>query len=225
LNFSIPFNTTTNISKILTTLSKGGGGAANNIGPQYYDGGMFANDGEYYTYGGLLLETTAFQLPDSQSVEGYEAFWYGAPGKKFTPGFVNGVLPPGVTRYVTAGAAVSVPSENKGFYFSGLRSASGGPIFQTTGNDSVTAEVVSSTLISVDLSQELNETWSNQTLPSSVPGRANPELVWIPVSQQGVLIAIGGSIDPEFAFANQSLDATQMAQDVSSIMGMACFVS
>lgn len=214
LNFSIPFNITSNMSQIFTTISKSSGGAVNNLGPQYYDGAMFANDGEFYTYGGLVSQTDSFQAPDSQAVEGYEAYWYGAADKKFTPGFINGVLPQNVTRYVTAGGAVSVPSENKGFYFSGLRSASSGAIFYTSGNKSLNADVVSDTLISVDLSTQRSEKWANQTLPSSVPGRANPEIVWIPVSQQGVLIAIGGSVDPEFAYTTQSLNATQMAHDV-----------
>jgi hypothetical protein len=218
LNFSIPFNTSSNMSQIFKTISKApNSGAANNFAPQYYDGAMFANDDEYYTYGGLVALTDAFSPPDSQSVEGYEAYWYGAPGKAFISGFIAGTLPSGVTRYVTAGGAVSVPSENKGFYFGGLRSASSGAIFYTSGNESVNADVVSNTLISVDMTVQQNEKWANQTLPTSVPGRASPEIVWVPVSTQGVLIAIGGSVDPEFAYASQSLNDSQAAQDVSLI--------
>lgn len=218
LNFSIPFNTSSNMSDIFTRISKApNSGAANNFGLQYYDGAMFANDDEYFTYGGLLLYTDAFSLPDSQSIEGYEAFWYGAAGKQFTPGFIDGTLPPGVTRYVTAGGGVSVPSENAGFYFSGLRSASSGAVFYPSGNKSLNADVVSNTLISVNMTVQRSETWANQTLPTNVPGRANPELVWIPVSRQGVLIAIGGSVDPEFAYVNQSLSNSQETHDVSLI--------
>lgn len=176
---------------------------------------MFANDDEYYTYGGLVAVTDAYSPPESQYAEVYEAYWYGAPGKSFTPGFVYEPLPQGVTRYVTAGGAVSVPSENKGYYFSGLRSASSGPIFYPAGNESINADVVSNTLISVDMTTQRKEVWSNETLPSSVPGRANPEIVWVPVSKQGVLIAIGGSVDPEFAYGSQSLNDSQMAHDVS----------
>jgi hypothetical protein len=218
LNFSIPFNTTSNMSQIFSTISKApNGGAANNFGPEYYDGAMFANDGEYYTYGGLVLNISGLSPPDSQSVEGYEAYWYGAAGKQFTPGFIAGTLPSGVTRYVTAGGAVSVPSENKGFYFSGLRSASSGAIFYTADNESVNADVVSNTLISIDMSTERSEKWTNQTLPTSVPGRANPEIVWVPVSKQGVLIAIGGSVDPVFAYETLLLNDSQKAHDVSLI--------
>jgi hypothetical protein len=206
------------MSQIFKTISKApNGGAANNFGPQYYDGAMFANDDEYYTYGGLVSLTDAFPPPDSQSVEGYEAYWYGAPGKQFTPGFIAGTLPSGVTRYVTAGGAVSVPSENKGFYFSGLRSASSGAIFYTSSNESLNADVVSNTLISVNMTTQRSEKWANQTLPTNVPGRANPEIVWVPVSKQGVLIAMGGSVDPEFAYASQSLNDSQAADDVSLV--------
>jgi hypothetical protein len=178
---------------------------------------MFANDDEYITYGGLLANTGAYSLPDSQTIEGYEAFWYGPAGKSFIPGFIGKTLPSGVTRYVTAGGGVSVPSENAGFYFSGLRSASSGAIYYPSGNESTNADVVSNTLISVNMTIQRGETWANQTLPTSVPGRANPEIVWIPVSKQGVLIAIGGSVDPEFAYASQSLNDSQMAHDVSLI--------
>jgi hypothetical protein len=206
------------MSEIFTTISKApNDGAANNFAQQYYDGAMFANDDEYVTYGGLVLETEAFPPPDPQSVEKYEAFWYGAPDKQFTPGFIYGTLPSGVTLYVTDGGGVSVPSENAGFYFSGLRSASSGAIYYQSSNESVTADVVSNTLISVNMTIQRNETWANQTLPISVPGRANPEIVWIPVSKQGVLIAIGGSVDPEFAYFNQSLDTSQETHDVSLI--------
>jgi hypothetical protein len=216
LNFSTPFNTTSNISSIFTRVSKApNGGAANNFGPNYYDGAMFANDGEFFTYGGLLTETDGFTPPDSQSVLGYQAYWYGAADKKFTPGFVAGTLPQGVTRFVTAGAAVSVPSENMGFYFSGLTSASKGQIFYLSGDNTTNADVISNTLISVNMSTQTKENWSNQTLPTTVPGRASPEIVWVPVSTQGVLIAIGGAIDPQFATVDQSLNDTQAAQDVS----------
>ena len=67
------------------------------------------------------------------------------------------------------------------------------------------------------MTTQRSEKWVNQTLPTSVPGRANPEIVWIPVSKQGVLIAMGGSVDPEFAYDNQSLSDSQEAQDVSQI--------
>lgn len=216
LNFSSPFSTTQNLSDIFTTLSKAaGGGASNNIGPQYYDGAMFANDYEWYTYGGQLRTTDAFKAPAGNAVAAYQVYPSGPP-KDFNKGYILDTLPDGVTRYVTDGAAVSVPSENLGFYFGGLRSATYGPIFYLPGprNQSVNPDQLSTTLIEVDLAKQGGETWNNSTLPTTVPGRANPEIVWIPVSEQGILVAIGGVIFPSYANVNQTNNASATAQSV-----------
>ena len=100
--------------------------------------------------------------------------------------FIQYSVSDGLTRYLTDGGAVSAPSENLGFYFSGLREQNWGVI--TAENANVTAN----TLITVNMTTMSNQTWSNNTLPDNIPGRINAELVWIPVSQSGVLIAIGG---------------------------------
>jgi hypothetical protein len=204
---------TQNMSQVFTTIS--GGGAANNLHRLYYDGTMFANDGEYYTYGGLVSQTDSYQPPTATEVQGYEAYWYGPPKDSFTKGFIDGILPDGVTRYVAYGAGVNVPSENKSFYFSGLRSPSSGPIFYMSPNESIAANTISNTLISVDLSVQRREKWANQSLPSTVPGRAGAELVWVPVGKNGTLIAIGGALYPVYANVNQSLNDSQLATDVS----------
>jgi hypothetical protein len=212
----MPFNTTQNMSQVLTTISAApAGGAANNYHQLYYDGTMFANDGEYYTYGGLVSQTSAYSPPAANDVQGYEAYWYGPPRSSFTRGFIDNSLPDGITRYVAYGAGVNVPSENKGFYFSGLRSPSSGPIFYTSTNDSINANTVSDTLISVDLSVQMSEKWANQSLPTEAPGRASAELAWVPVGKNGVLIAIGGVVYPVYANVTQSLTDTQSATNVS----------
>ncbi|TAQ85813.1 hypothetical protein B7494_g5867 [Chlorociboria aeruginascens] len=198
LNFNTSFASSDNFSTIFTTISRG----ANNIGPQYYDGGMFANDYEWITYGGLLAYSLAAspQLATAFS----EYFVYPTIQTSFTPGFQIGTLPDGVTRYVTDGAAVSVPSENLGFYFSGLRANSSGPIYFPSDNETVNADQLSDTLIKVDMGVEYQEKWSNITLPPTVPGRANAEVVWVPVSEQGILVAIGGVVKPAYDNANQT---------------------
>ncbi|RDW72938.1 hypothetical protein BP6252_06845 [Coleophoma cylindrospora] len=212
LNFSTPFNTSSNMSQILKTISKApNGAAANNIGPQFYDGAMLANDNEFFTYGGLLSLTDAYAPTAANEVLGYQEYASGPP-KQFFSGFINDDLPAGMTRFITGGAAVSVPSENKGFYFGGLRSAGYGPIYYTSANETLNADVLSNTLVSVDLSTQGREVWTNQTLPSTVPGRANAELVFVPVSTSGVLIAIGGVINPVGATIVQGLNSTQQTQ-------------
>ena len=194
-----------------------GGGNANNIGPLYYDGAMFANDHEWITYGGLVKNTAAYKPQPSDTVAAYQESQYGPVRSQFQSGYALQNLPTDMTRYVTNGAAVSVPSENLGFYFSGLRSASKGPIFYQPGsrNESVRASTESDTLIGVNMAVQGQETWSNDTLPTTVPARANAELVWVPVSTRGILIAIGGVIKPSFALASNKNNAADTDESVS----------
>ncbi|RDW91032.1 hypothetical protein BP5796_02197 [Coleophoma crateriformis] len=217
LNFSTPFVTSQNISLAFSTLSKASnGGAANNIGPQYIDGAMFANDYEWWTYGGLLQLTDAYDAPASDSVAAYQV--YSSPNaKQFQQGFVLKRLPSGISRYITDGASVSVPSENLGFYFSGLQAENFGPIYYLPGtqNGSENADIESETLIQLNMTSQQQEVWSNFTLPSSVPPRANAEIVWVPVSEQGILVAIGGVINPSYANINQTDNAANAAASVS----------
>ncbi|RDW58120.1 kelch repeat protein [Coleophoma cylindrospora] len=213
LNFSTQYDTSQNISLAFSTLSKASnGGAANNIGPQYIDGAMFANDYEWWTYGGLLQLTDAYDAPASDSVAAYQV--YSSPNaKQFQQGFVLKRLPSGISRYITDGASVSVPSENLGFYFSGLQAENFGPIYYLPGtqNSSENADVESETLIQLNMTSQQQEVWSNFTLPSSVPPRANAEIVWVPVSEQGILVAVGGVINPSYANINQTNNAANAA--------------
>jgi hypothetical protein len=171
---------------------------------------MFANDYQWFTYGGQLGLTDAFDAPDEDSIAKYMKYQSGPP-RQFESGWQLDKLPEGITRYVTNGAAVSVPSENLGFYFGGLRSSKWGPIYYTPGN----ASQQSLTMIEVDMTTQLQETWKNYTLPSSVPGRANAELIWVPVSEKGILVAVGGVIFPAYATAGQRNNASATAESVS----------
>ncbi|KAM7203519.1 hypothetical protein V8F33_002139 [Rhypophila sp. PSN 637] len=198
LNFSKPFKTSDNITALFEPLSKArGGAAANNFAPNYVDGAILANDHEWFLYGGLVRETAEFKLPGPDEILGYRESSYGLDKPAFMPGYVDTSLPDGVTRYVAYGGAANVPSENKAFYFSGLRAPDKGEVFQTGG--SVTANVTSDTLIVLDMTTQLEETWKNITLPSNIKGRANPELVWVPVGKQGILVSLGGVIFPDFS--------------------------
>ena len=193
LNLSTPFDTTkTNLSALLDTMPKAGG-AGNNIAPNYIDGAMLNNDEELYLYGGLPRLTDSASPQSENTVLGYEAYQYGADRESWSPGFYQGGLTDGVTRYVTNGAAASAPSENLGFYFSGMRAPDWGPIYY----DDASASVTANTLIEVDLSTMRSEQWSNTTLPADIQPRADAELVWLPVSERGVLIALGGVTSPE----------------------------
>jgi len=204
LNFSTPFKTSDNISDIMQTISKApAGGAANNIAPNYVDGGMFANDYEWITYGGLVSLTDDYSAQGADAAALYGAYGTGVAGQQFTPGYKNLKLTPPATRYLTYGAAASSPSENLGFYFGGLRSASGGSIVQSPPRRlaNMSADVDSRTFIQVDMSGTL-PTWTNTSLPTIVPGRASAELVWVPVSAKGILVAVGGATHPSYANIN-----------------------
>jgi len=210
LNFSTPFVTSDNFSLIFTNMSKAGTGFANNIAPNFYDGAMLANDEEWFTYGGLVATTDAASSPGPNWVAKYMQYQSG-PERLFGPGWQIEDTGGNATRYVSNGAAVSVPSEDLGFYFGGLRASDWKAIDNLPGN----ASTQSTTLIKLDMAIQNSETWENKTLPANVAGRANAELVWVPVSEKGILIAIGGVINPSFATEIKQLNASETADTVS----------
>ncbi|KAF7559910.1 hypothetical protein G7046_g4238 [Stylonectria norvegica] len=204
-NLSMPFGKDTNVTGILLTdnLSKARGGTGENsnaAAPNYYDGGMLANDAEFFLYGGAILRNDdLYDPPDADEVLGYEAYAYGPDKPLWKPGFDDARLKNDVTRYIAYGGAVNAPSENKAWYFSGLTSPGHGNIFTNSPNNTNKAVNVSDTLITLDLSQQLKEVWGNKTLPDDVKGRANPEVVWVPVGKEGILVVLGGVVYPEWA--------------------------
>ena len=210
VNFTSAFDTTQNATEILARLEKSSG-PGNNLAPEYYDGAILANDHVLYLYGGLLRDTDSQDFPAADGVLSYERFQYG-PDREWEPGFIEDKLPEGMTRYVTAGASANVPSENLAFYFSGMRRQDWGDI-RTSGRRTYNATDVADTLISVDISSMRHEGWTNTTLPSTVPGRAGAELVWIPTAERGVLVAVGGVVNPEWAWVAPS--AARVQENVS----------
>ncbi|KAJ6016977.1 hypothetical protein N7451_000356 [Penicillium sp. IBT 35674x] len=203
-NLSSSFNTSSNFSDVLSLKSIAGTGS--NIDPTFIDGVMFANDGEFCLYGGAALPTTNNEDASEDTVLGYEAFQYdGTIKQNWGPRFWTDDLPDNVTTYITNGAGESAPSENLGFYFSGMHVPGWGAISYPPYEANTTAD----TLITVNMTVMESETWVNDTLPSYIQGRANAELVWVPVSESGVLVAIGGVVEPAGTF--ESLTSTQKA--------------
>ncbi|KAH6895766.1 hypothetical protein B0T10DRAFT_456014 [Thelonectria olida] len=203
-NLTTPFKSGDNVTAILLkdkmSKSRGGSGNSNGAAPNFVDGGMLANDAEFWLYGGDVLENSKlYDLPDSDETLGYLAYQYGADKPSFEPSFDDSDLTNGVTRYVAYGAAVNAPSENKAWYFSGLRSPSHGSFITNYLNTSEQAVNVSNTLIQLDMSTQLDETWTNKTLPKSVDGRSNAEVVWVPVGKEGILVVLGGAVYPDWA--------------------------
>ncbi|KAJ5698031.1 hypothetical protein N7462_000036 [Penicillium macrosclerotiorum] len=206
LNLTTSFNTSSNFMALIKNTSIAGG-AANNIAPNYVDGVMFANKDDFHLYGGMLRLTNSTEAPSSSQVLSYEAYQYGPHRSSGELGWNVETLSSNVTRYITNGAGVSVPDENLGFYFSGMRAADWGA-FTYDGRDS---NVTADTLITVDMSVLRDSKWTNDSLPYYVQGRANAELIWVPVSTSGGLVAIGGVVDPVEMWRDIGLNASQTA--------------
>ncbi|KAI9375114.1 hypothetical protein BJX61DRAFT_540139 [Aspergillus egyptiacus] len=187
-DLSSSFNTkTSNLTSLFGEIEKAGG-AANNLAPNYEDGVMFANDHKLYLYGGLYSPRLDQDDPPADTVLSYERYFYGTGAEYlWETGSLSESLD-GLTRYVTHGAGVSAPSENLGFYVSGLRAPDWGPIWNNG-----TATELSQQMITVDMSEMRDAVWSNRTIPDYVPARAGAEAVWLPVSESGIVVLIGGA--------------------------------
>ncbi|EEH50475.1 uncharacterized protein PADG_06554 [Paracoccidioides brasiliensis Pb18] len=187
LNLTTPFDTAnTNLTGLFDRLP-----TTSNFAPPVIHGTMLANDNKFYLYGGLPKLSDFLSPPDKGRILSYERDQYGPPATSWTPGFLFEDLK-NITPFVSNGAGISVPSENKAFYFSGIRGTNWGEIGTTGPPPNVTAN----SLITVDMSIMRAPIWENSTLLDGIPGRVNAELVWIPVSVSGLLIAVGGVIYP-----------------------------
>ncbi|KAK4196303.1 hypothetical protein QBC40DRAFT_300413 [Triangularia verruculosa] len=205
LNFSRPFNTNENVSALFVPIYALNGAPVNNLAPNYVSGALLHNDFQYFGYGGVTGLTDALSDPSGTTVRGYRAF--SSLLDDFQPSSLDNTLGNGITRYVAYGGAASAPSENLAWYFSGLRSRTGGIIYdpEKGGNNETTLpNHVSNVMITLNLEKELRPEWTSKNLTGDVPGRANPELVWVPVGSKGILVALGGVVDPVFISINNT---------------------
>jgi len=204
LNFSQPFDTASNFNytTLLEPMPKAGSGNGGlDVAPNYQDGAMLANDHEFYLYGGTSLNISIYKMQDATDVIGYRLTQYSDSPipPQFNPAVIFGELTDGVTRYVTYGGGANAPSEHKAWYFGGMRAPSAGPIVTGSSNENVTATEDSQFLITLDMKSQFYEKWYNTTIPSKIAVRANPEVVWVPVGEQGILAVLGGVVYPEYA--------------------------
>lgn len=197
----------------------GSGNGGVNVAPNYQDGAMLANDHEFYLYGGTSANIPIYKTQDATDVIGYRLTQYSDAEvpPQFNPAVIFGELTDGVTRYVTYGGGANAPSENKAWYFGGMRAPSAGPIFTGSSNKTVTATESSQFLITLDMKTQFYEKWSNTSIPSKIAIRANPEVVWVPVGEQGILAVLGGVVYP--SYANTSAISSNEGQNVSSWHG------
>lgn len=205
LNLTTPFNLGQNLTQLFDPLPKA---STSTSVPNYVDGDLLGNDAQFFAYGGLTLRSDAFPDPDRDDVLEYQAYPYDNNAGSFSAGFVNEKLPSDMTRYLAYGAAVSAPSENRAWYFSGLRSPSSGVIYDSFSIESAVPSNISNTLISLtfDPDAQNSEKWENTTLLPSVSGRASASGVFLPLGKNGVLVFVGGVTHPEFASRRHKSD-------------------
>lgn len=216
-NLTLPYTKTTNLTDLLfkNAVYKGTGKEGDDaaLKAPYYDGGLLANDAEFFLFGGGLLYNDVTTIrPGSQDILRYARYQYGENKPAFSSGFSRASLDKGVSRFVTYGAPVSAPSENKAWYFSGLKTPSGGVFDQNPGlNASTSPNVTANQIVQVDFNPQYGEKWSVTNLPSNVKGRSNAEVVWVPVGDQGILVVLGGAVYPEWSgdLTHQSDNATR----------------
>ncbi|KAL7932760.1 hypothetical protein V8C35DRAFT_322941 [Trichoderma chlorosporum] len=206
-NLSFAFAPHTNTTGLLLqqNISKAlGGQGTNGDTPNYVDGALLANDDEFFFFGGLPLENTVqYADPTQHGLYVYQAYQYGANKPLFEPGLHRlDNLPDKVSQFITYGGAANAPSENLAWYFTGQTSQSGLSIFQNY-NDTTRPSRISNSFVTVNMTIQGDETWSNNTLPSTVKGRASPALVWVPVGAKGILVALGGVVFPAYDNAGQ----------------------
>ena len=113
------------------------------------------------------------------------------PGQTFAYGTFE--TPLAVSNYIATGAGVNIPSESLGFYFSGLQASGGSGVeILYSGTTGSKPNTLVNSMIRFNMSSPQTPTGQLLSLPGKVAPRSGAELVWIPVSSQGLLIAIGG---------------------------------
>lgn len=157
---------------------------------------------------GMARATNVTDTPAGNVVLGYEAYQYNSDAQMWAPKWYSANLPSDVTRYITNGAGTSAPSENMGFYFSGMRA----PDWGAFTFDDMKSNSTADTLITVNMSEMGKGKWANSSLPDSVSARSKAELVWLPVSKSGALVVIGGVVEPVDFWRTTGLSDSQISR-------------
>ncbi|GKT45762.1 Kelch repeat-containing protein [Colletotrichum spaethianum] len=208
---------------LIDTKSKaaGGSGNVNSFAPNTIDGALLHNDAEFFLYGGVLAKRSdSYGSPPGDKVMVWRMHEYGPEKPSFRNGSSDMVSLEGdMTQYVAHGGAASAPSENKAWYVGGMRSPLGGEIYMGDTNRSLNAVNASNFLVTLDMSEQLFEKFSNQSFPEYIKARANSEVVWVPVGDEGILVVLGGVTYPEYVnSSHKSDDAFKSQQDSPAFM-------
>lgn len=94
---------------------------------------------------------------------------------------------------ITAGAGANAPSESLGFYLGGYKTASNRAVTIVDGPDELEQ---SSSLIIVNTTSQSDSFWTIPALPNGIRSRTRAMVNWIPVGSQGMLVVVGGALNP-----------------------------
>ncbi|EXJ78248.1 hypothetical protein A1O3_09409 [Capronia epimyces CBS 606.96] len=196
LFFNKSFHIDTDFWDLFEPLSTGG--ASNN--PLFRNGFMFADDYEFYTYGGISVTSGGIDadLINDQifKPDGNEPTTIVDWHPRFDTHY-NFSSESDARRYVTHGAGANIPSEYLGYYFSGMQTVSGEYIGEFDSSDlSTAANVTLNQMLEVNMDAVGNAEWTSLQLPSWVSGRGSGQLPWVPFGPKGLLVAIGGVLNP-----------------------------
>ncbi|CUS13322.1 unnamed protein product [Tuber aestivum] len=171
-----------------------------NMGTNFKNGFMLANDYQFIVYGGYMEYGDKDQAVGPTWSLARDMVQNGETPLQDPPKYRTLTLEK-VTRYIAAGGSVNVPSENRAYVFSGATGRDWGEFYSTaSAPDDYRATYNSTNLISVDMSTMGSEKWDNKTIPSGVPARKNAEVVWLPVGSQGTLVVIGGALNRDLVY-------------------------
>ncbi|KAF6812254.1 kelch repeat protein, partial [Colletotrichum sojae] len=196
-NFSKSFNTESDLTTLIDVKPKFD---FSSPPPNVIDGALLHNDEQFIAYGGTLYRRSDVTAPPpGNEVFVSRLYQYGAEKSVFKNG--SGPLPikGDATRYVALGGAASAPSENKAWYVGGMRSPIWGELYLTRSNRTTSANTTSDRLITLDMTEQHVEKFSNDSLPNEIKPRGSPSVVWVPVGSQGILVVVGGVTYPEFS--------------------------
>ncbi|RVX74682.1 hypothetical protein B0A52_01809 [Exophiala mesophila] len=210
MDFNRTFKADANFTDLFEDLHATGGV---NDNPPFMSGYLFADDYEFYTYGGLSLLGTDADLLNGQLFEPERDSPKYNPGINFAVSYDSHYepsLPEPITTNVTHGAGVSVPDLHMGFYFSGLQTPQGDGLVAFGTNR---AEVTYNHLLKVEMTPMHLAKWHELPLPDTVAGRGGAGLAWIPVSDQGLLVVIGGVEYPMDAYGPGYFNTTMILQN------------
>ncbi|KAK5091842.1 hypothetical protein LTR70_001153 [Exophiala xenobiotica] len=157
--------------------------------PNYIGGGIFNNDYQFYTFGGI-----ADRPPIGLSTVILGKVFPADPSvKRFDQGVSPNQPTDDVSDNITSGAYASSPDQGLGFYFGGMVSANRSELEWNSDDEAANHPTIASpTFIKVDMTKTDDAAFQYMTWPNGTVPRSEGALVWLPYGEKGVLVAIGG---------------------------------